>query len=123
MVRFHAGALAAACLIAVAALSPNPVLADDAQDSRQLVEKARLTFEAFVADKEMGRSLRSLLKRAKGLYAGLSLEGAVVATRDGLNRAYYGKEVTPTDILIRRAVTNSHAASLIGDIAKVTGGK
>ena len=234
MVRFHAGALAAACLIAVAALSPNPVLADDAQDSRQLVEKARLTFEAFVADKDMGRSLRSLLKRAKGvliypqvlrgafvfgvsggsgvflvhdnkagkwggpafytigeasfglqigadasevvlvaltdrgvssllststklggdvgvalgpigagaeaatanlsadiisysrakgLYAGISLEGAVLATRGALNKAYYGKDVSPTDILIRRAATNSHAAGLIGSVAKMAGGK
>lgn len=51
--------------------------------------------------------------RSKGLYAGISLEGAVVATRDALNQAYYGKDVTPTDILIKRAVTNPHAASLI----------
>jgi len=40
--------------------------------------------------------------RTKGLYAGLSPNGAVVATRGALNQAYYGKEVSPTDILIRR---------------------
>jgi lipid-binding SYLF domain-containing protein len=51
--------------------------------------------------------------RAKGLYAGVSLEGAVVATRDALNQAYYGKVVTSTDILIHRAVTNPHAVGLI----------
>jgi lipid-binding SYLF domain-containing protein len=50
---------------------------------------------------------------SKGLYAGASLEGAVVATRGSLNQAYYGKEVTPTDILLKRAVTNPHAAGLI----------
>jgi lipid-binding SYLF domain-containing protein len=54
--------------------------------------------------------------RAKGLYAGVSLEGAVVATRDALNQAYYGKLVTPTDILINRAVTNPHAIGLIQSV-------
>jgi lipid-binding SYLF domain-containing protein len=51
--------------------------------------------------------------RAKGLYAGVSLEGAVVATRDALNQAYYGRDVTPADILLKRTVTNPHAAGLI----------
>jgi lipid-binding SYLF domain-containing protein len=60
--------------------------------------------------------------RTKGLYAGLSLNGAVVATRPGLNQAYYGKEVSPTDILIRRTVTNPQAAPLIEAVAKVTSG-
>ena len=57
--------------------------------------------------------------RAKGLYAGISLDGAVVATRGALNKAYYGKDVTPTDILIRRAVTNPQSAELIEAVAKV----
>jgi len=57
--------------------------------------------------------------RAKGLYAGISLDGAVVATRGALNKAYYGKDVTPMDILIRGAVTNPQSAELIQAIAKV----
>jgi lipid-binding SYLF domain-containing protein len=61
--------------------------------------------------------------RAKGLYAGISLDGAVVATRDALNHAYYGKEVTPTDILIKRTVKNPQAAPLIDAVAKVARGK
>lgn len=61
--------------------------------------------------------------RSKGLYAGISLEGAVVATRDGLNKAYYGKAVTPTDILIRREVANPHAAKLVQAVADVAGRK
>jgi len=61
--------------------------------------------------------------RAKGLYAGISLDGAVVATRDALNKAYYGKDVTPTDILIRRAVANPQSAGLMEAIAKVAGGQ
>ncbi len=208
---------------------PGAALADDAQDAQQLVEKARLTFDAFVADKQM-EGMLSLVKRAKGvliypqvlraafifgasggsgaflardekanqwggpafytigeasfglqaggdaaeiilvaltdrgvaallatssklgadasvalgpvgagaaaatanlsadivsfarskgLYAGISVQGAVVATRGALNKAYYGQDVTPTDILIKRTVTNPHAASLIQTVAKV----
>jgi lipid-binding SYLF domain-containing protein len=207
-------------------------MADDAQDARQLVDKARLAFENFMADKDLGPSVRSLVKRAKGvliypqvlkgafiwgisggsgamlayddkmgkwggpafytigeasfglqiggeasevilvaltdrgvasllstsaklgadagiavgpvgagaeaatanlsadlvsysrskgLYAGISLEGAVVAVRGGLNKAYYGKEVTPTAILVQREVTNPQAAGLIGAVSKAAG--
>jgi len=207
-------------------------MADDAQDARQLVDKARLTFESFMADKDLGPSVRSLVKRAKGvliypqllkgaflvgvsggsgvmlahdakarkwggpafytmgeasfglqiggqaaevvlvaltdrgvaallstsaklgadvgvavgpvgagaeaatanlsadiisysrakgLYGGISLEGAVVAVRDGLNKAYYGKEVTPTAILVRHEATNPQAAGLIGAVSKAAG--
>jgi lipid-binding SYLF domain-containing protein len=226
-----------ACLLAVllavtAVLGPEPAMADDAQDARHLVDKARLTFESFMADKDLGPSVRSLVKRAKGvliypqvlkgaflvgvsggsgvllahdakarkwggpafytigeasfglqaggqasevilvaltdrgvtallstsaklgadagvalgpvgagaeaatanlsadiisysraqgLYAGISLEGAVVAARDGLNKAYYGKEVTPTAILVRHEATNPQAAGLIGAVSKAAG--
>ena len=208
--------------------------ADDVQDARQLVDKARMTLEAFLADREMGPPLRSLLmnargvliypqvlrgafifgvsggsgvflahdlkanawggpafytigeasfglqaggdasevvlvvlsdrglssllatsaklgadagvalgplgagaeaatanlsadiisySRAKGLYAGVSVEGAVVATRGALNRAYYEKELTPTDILLHRVVSNPHAAGLIKAVDAVVKGK
>jgi lipid-binding SYLF domain-containing protein len=50
--------------------------------------------------------------KSKGLYAGLNLEGAVVAVRDSLNRAYYAKDVRPVDILLRRNVSNSRSAEL-----------
>jgi lipid-binding SYLF domain-containing protein len=59
--------------------------------------------------------------RAKGLFAGVSLDGAVVATRGDLNKAYYGKEVSPTNILLRHTVTNKQAASLISAVAKAAG--
>ena len=226
-----------ACVLAVllavtAALGPEPAMADDAQDARHLVDKARLTFESFMADKDLGPSVRSLVKRAKGvliypqllkgaflvgvsggsgvmlahdakarkwggpafytmgeasfglqiggqaaevvlvaltdrgvaallstsaklgadvgvavgpvgagaeaatanlsadiisysrakgLYGGISLEGAVVAVRDALNKAYYGKEVTPTAILVRHEATNPQAAGLIGAVSKAAG--
>jgi SH3 domain-containing YSC84-like protein 1 len=50
--------------------------------------------------------------RAKGLYAGLNLEGAVVAVRDSLNKAYYSKSVMPADIVMRHDVNNPRAAQL-----------
>jgi len=59
--------------------------------------------------------------RAKGLYGGVSLDGAVVAVRDGLNDAYYGRKVRPTDILIRHDVTNPRAAELIQAVEKIAG--
>lgn len=55
---------------------------------------------------------------SKGLYGGVSIDGAVVATRNGLNAGYYGKPVTPPDILVRRAVSNPHADGLIELVRK-----
>jgi SH3 domain-containing YSC84-like protein 1 len=37
--------------------------------------------------------------RSQGLFAGVSLEGTVLAARDGVNAQYYGKAVAPRDIL------------------------
>ena len=51
--------------------------------------------------------------RSKGLFGGLSLEGSVISVRDSLNQAYYGKPVTPVDILIEGNVKNPKADPLI----------
>ena len=51
--------------------------------------------------------------RSKGLYGGISLDGAVVAVREGLNHAYYGKKASPTDILVRHEVKNPQSACLL----------
>ena len=48
--------------------------------------------------------------KSKGLYAGLNLEGAVVAVRDSLNTAYYGKNVRPADIVVKQDVSNRRSA-------------
>jgi lipid-binding SYLF domain-containing protein len=50
---------------------------------------------------------------SKGLYGGVSLDGAVIAVRDGLNEAYYGKKASPADILLRHEVKSHRAACLI----------
>jgi lipid-binding SYLF domain-containing protein len=219
--------------VGVVLVELKPAWADDAQDARQLVEKARLTFDSFQADPQMGPSLRALVHRAKGvmiypetlrgaflfgasggngvfltrnpesgtwagpafysfgeasfglqaggevsevvlvaltdrgvrallatsgklganasvavgpvgvgaeaatanlsadlvsysrnqgLYAGISLEGAIVSPRDALARAYYGREVTPAQILVQREVANPQAAGLIAAVARAAGG-
>lgn len=231
---FSAVGLVASLAAALVLGGAPSALADDTQDARHLVEKASLTLEAFLADKDMGPPLRDILKRArgvliypqvlkgafifgaaggsgvmlahdeksghwggpafytigeasfglqiggeamevvlvaltergvsallatsaklganvgiaagpvgagataatanlsadlvsyaraKGLFAGISLEGAVVATRDGLNKAYYGLDVTPTDILIRHKASNPHAAKLIKAVGDAATGK
>ena len=50
--------------------------------------------------------------KSKGLYAGLNLEGAVVAVRDSLNKAYYGRDVRPADIFVKKDVGNNLSAGL-----------
>jgi len=60
--------------------------------------------------------------RSKGLFGGLSLEGAVVKVRSGLNEAYYGKKISPSQILIGGRAGNPHAARLVEEITKAAGG-
>jgi len=50
--------------------------------------------------------------KAKGLYGGLNLEGAVIAVRDSLNEAYYGRTVRPVDIVEKHTVANRGSAEL-----------
>jgi len=62
--------------------------------------------------------------RAKGLYGGVSLEGAVVATRDGLNEAFYGKkDLKPNDILVLKTVMNPAANPLLADVRHLASSK
>jgi len=61
-----------------------------------------------------------VLSRSKGLYGGLSLEGSLVDVRDSLNRAYYGKSVSTTDILILGSVKRSKSDNLISAVKKLT---
>ena len=56
--------------------------------------------------------------RSKGVFAGISLEGAILGTSDDSNRAYYGKDVRPIDILVKKTVKNSHSVGLIEAVAK-----
>jgi lipid-binding SYLF domain-containing protein len=50
--------------------------------------------------------------RAKGAYAGVSLDGALIKISHNANRAYYGREVRPVDIFEQRTVGNPGSAKL-----------
>jgi len=60
---------------------------------------------------------------SKGLYGGFSVDGSVVGVRTALNQAFYGKPVSPTDILIKGAVTSPQADPLIGAVTKLASGR
>ena len=56
--------------------------------------------------------------RSKGAFAGLALDGSVITTRDKWNAAYYGKSVSPVDILVTHSVSNPGSAELRQTVAK-----
>ena len=61
--------------------------------------------------------------RTKGAYAGVSLEGSVIKTKDKWNEAYYGKAVSPADIIVKRSVGNPGSKALRASVAKAAAGK
>jgi lipid-binding SYLF domain-containing protein len=50
--------------------------------------------------------------RSQGLFAGVSLQGSVIATRDDANTDYYGRKVTPDEILSGKVRPPKSAAAL-----------
>lgn len=58
--------------------------------------------------------------KTKGLFAGMSVEGATVAARDSWNTAYYNQQTKAMDVLVRRNVTNPHSQNLLSVLEKAT---
>lgn len=50
--------------------------------------------------------------RSKGLYGGVSLEGALLKARHSWNEAYYNANVSPADIIYRQRASNPASAPL-----------
>ena len=50
--------------------------------------------------------------RARGLYAGITLEGSLLSARSAFNLAYYGREVSPRQIVLAMQVHNPGADPL-----------
>ncbi len=44
--------------------------------------------------------------KSKGVYAGVNAEGSMLNVRDSLNKSYYGKAVSPVDIIVKKSVSN-----------------
>ena len=56
--------------------------------------------------------------RSQGLFAGVSLEGTVIATRDEANAEYYGKPVAANDILAGKVEPPASAQQLRAALTK-----
>jgi lipid-binding SYLF domain-containing protein len=56
--------------------------------------------------------------RSQGLFAGVSLEGTVIATRNDTNTAYYGREAKPKDILSGKVEPPAEAQKLLEVLSK-----
>ena len=54
--------------------------------------------------------------RAKGIFAGVSLEGGMVKANDEWNELYYGKKVSPIGIVKHKLVSNPGSAELLNTI-------
>ena len=50
--------------------------------------------------------------RSRGLYGGVSLEGAVLKTRRNWNKAYYAADVSPAEVVFKGEVYNPASAQL-----------
>jgi lipid-binding SYLF domain-containing protein len=57
---------------------------------------------------------------SQGLFAGVSVEGAVLQERREWNQKYYQKEVKASDIVVRRQVLNKGAEALVGALNELS---
>jgi lipid-binding SYLF domain-containing protein len=92
-----------------------------------LANSVKLGADASVAAGPVGAGAKSdvvadmiTFSRAKGVYGGLNLDGTVVSPSNDWNNKYFGKEVLPPDILIRRTAHNKQADSLLAQITTAT---
>jgi lipid-binding SYLF domain-containing protein len=89
-----------------------------------MTNKVNLGADASVAAGPVGAGQKANLTadfvsyaKSKGAFLGMSLEGSVLDVRESLNNAYYGKSVTPIDIVVKRSVSNKQADSLRAAVA------
>jgi lipid-binding SYLF domain-containing protein len=58
--------------------------------------------------------------RSQGLFAGISLEGTIIGTRNDANAEYYGRPMPPQEILSGKVPTPSGAMRLVQVLARQT---
>jgi SH3 domain-containing YSC84-like protein 1 len=61
--------------------------------------------------------------RNKGVYGGVDVNGSVIKPTADFNRAYYGKAVSPIDIIAKGSVHNPQGADLLAKVGKLYGAK
>jgi lipid-binding SYLF domain-containing protein len=57
------------------------------------------------------------VSRSRGLYAGISIEGSLVSRRNDDNAAYFGRPVSPEEIVLRMEAHNPGADNLRAALA------
>ena len=91
-----------------------------------LSNKFQLGADASVAAGPVGAGAQAAtadvlqFSRSKGVFGGLTVEGAVIAPREKWNQAYYGKEVSPADILVRLVPQSAGADPLRKAVSNAT---
>jgi len=61
--------------------------------------------------------------RSKGIYGGLNLDGTVIHVADNWNKAYYGRDTQPPDILVRASAHNPQADRLAAALNRASSAK
>jgi SH3 domain-containing YSC84-like protein 1 len=93
----------------------------EAVDAFSRAANVKLGADLSVAAGPVGRDLAAgvmpvaavyTYSRSQGLFAGVSLEGTVIAARNDANKEYYGREVTPKMILSGAAKPPAGATKL-----------
>jgi lipid-binding SYLF domain-containing protein len=59
--------------------------------------------------------------RSKGLYGGINLDGTVITVDDNANQAFYGRSVTPVDVLIKGSASSSMDDRLVRAVSRAAG--
>src|SRR5580698_3303819 len=105
---------------------------NDSGANSVLSSKVKLGADASVAAGPVGRDASAetdiVMKaeilsysRARGVFAGVSLEGSTMRADDGANKAVYGKDLTATQIVRDRMVTTTPAGKpLVALLNKVS---
>jgi len=61
--------------------------------------------------------------RSRGIYAGVNVSGSSIRPTADFNNAFYGRAITPIEIIVKRAATNPGADALIASVRKLFGVK
>jgi lipid-binding SYLF domain-containing protein len=97
-----------------------------------LSSKVKLGGDASIAAGPVGRAASAetdivlnaeilSYSRAKGLFAGVSLEGSTVRSDDGANKALYGKELSAKDIVrLGKVAPPASARRLLGILRRAS---
>jgi len=90
-----------------------------------MTTKAKLGGDTSIALGPVGGGAKSNLmpdfisfSKSKGIYAGLNLDGSVADVREGLNKAYYGADLTPIQIIVEKEAKNAGASALRASLKK-----